>query len=441
MATGTPRSRVRVRALPPVASVGVYAGLQAAAGTVPWPLPLPAPLAAMLMLLTAMTAARALGASGAVDGVGDVVLRPGAGLLGKWLAVFFVPNLVMLPLAPAIPGADIVKVGGIVVVGFVFSLLSAAGVCLLLRAIVERITGRRPAKSIPGGATSAPPSTRLALLLAAGAAVALSLAAGSAVPTVAWKAYALVLTLLTFVVGQLFPRKLRVVVHPLVTCTFGTIAGMWLLGWVSGVGFTTSLASYYVRGAAFAQWGAGNLLAALCGPAIVTFAYQMDARRRLAASRAIEVVGTSIYATFAGLFGTAVVARLLKLSVPARILVLPRQVTAPLAIAIAEMLGANVALAASVVAMTGLLGANIGAAILSVLRVRDPVVRGLAVGAAAHGLGTAAMADEQEAFPFSALAMTLVGVFSTLLIVSPPIRALLLRVALGKLAGRPGAVL
>lgn len=165
---------------------------------------------------------------------------------------------------------------------------------------------------------------------------------------------------------------------------------------------------------------------------MITFAFTMDAQRKLARARAVEVVGASLSATLLSLFGTALTARALRMSPASRLLVLPRMITAPLAVAIAELLGANVGLAASVVALTGLLGANIGAGVLTVARVRDPVVRGLSVGAAAHGLGTAAMSDEGSAFPFAAIAMTLVGVFSTVLVAYSPFRALLIRVALGK---------
>lgn len=204
---------------------------------------------------------------------------------------------------------------------------------------------------------------------------------------------------------------------------------MALLGVVTGVGFAPTLANYYIRGGG---WGGGNVLAFLLGPAVITFAFTMDAQRKLALARIVEVVGTSLAATLVSLFGTAGAARLLRMTTPSRLLVIPRMITAPLAVAIAEMIGANVGIAASVVALTGLLGANIGAAVLSGLQVRDPVVRGLAVGASAHGLGTAAMSDEGSAFPFAALAMTLVGIFSTVLIAYVPFRALLIRVAIGK---------
>lgn len=217
--------------------------------------------------------------------------------------------------------------------------------------------------------------------------------------------------------------------HPLVTCTVGTIALMALLGAVSGTGFTNALAGYYIRGTG---WGGGNVLAALLGPAVITFAFTMDKHRVLALKRYVEVIGVSLFATFSSLFGTALFARAIKVSPQSRLLMMPRTITAPLAVPIASLLNANVALAASVVALTGLLGANLAATILSILGVRDPVIRGLSVGTSGHGLGTAAVSNEGATFAFSALSMTLVGIFSTLFVAYPPCRKLLLRVALGK---------
>ena len=81
--------------------------------------------------------------------------------------------------------------------------------------------------------------------------------------------------------------------------------------------------------------------------------------------------------------------------------------TATLAIAIAGMVGADASLAATLVAVTGLIVANFGRAILDALDVRGAVSRGLAMGVSGHGLGTAATADEPDAFPFAAIAMAL----------------------------------
>lgn len=46
-----------------------------------------------------------------------------------------------------------------------------------------------------------------------------------------------------------------------------------------------------------------------------------------------------------------------------------------------------------------------------------------------HGLGTAAMAEEPEAFPFAAISMTLVATISTILTSFPWLRRWLLFVA------------
>ncbi len=81
--------------------------------------------------------------------------------------------------------------------------------------------------------------------------------------------------------------------------------------------------------------------------------------------------------------------------------------------------------------VTGLLCANFGRAVLDTLGVESPVARGLAMGAAGHGLGTAAMAEEKEAFPFAAIAMALNAALSTVLVSVPTIRKLLLAAAGG----------
>lgn len=60
----------------------------------------------------------------------------------------------------------------------------------------------------------------------------------------------------------------------------------------------------------------------------------------------------------------------------------------------------------------------------------DPIVRGTAIGASAHGLGTAALGrDEPEALPVAALVFALVGVFSSIFVAIPPLKWLIMRLA------------
>ena len=178
--------------------------------------------------------------------------------------------------------------------------------------------------------------------------------------------------------------------------------------------------------------GAGDLLLFMLGPAVVALACQMYDRKQLMRDNIVEV-GTAVgVSSIGGLFGTALMVRLLNIANPVlRLCALSRNITSPLAMAIAGILGTDVSLAVSMVVITGLIGANFGASILDAAGVKDAVARGLGIGAAAHGLGTAAIANEKDAFPFAAIAMALTASSCTVLVSIPAVKRLLLKVAIG----------
>lgn len=431
-----------------VAGVAALSGVEKAAGAAlsAAGIAFPAALGGMLTLLAGLSAARVLSRDdAAVDAAVQAPLAPAGAALSRWLAVFFVPNLVMLPLAPALPAADVVRLALIVVAGWAASLFSSAALAAALRSLRPR-PAAAAAVAPPAGAPAAkvagppPPSDTLVASLGGAAALSLAIAVGggaAGLPVAAAygaaKVYSIALTLWTFCLGQRLPARVRAIVHPLVTCTAGTLAGLAVLAGLAGIPLAQALTGYCARGVAVASGaGGGDVLFGLLGPAVVSFALQMDARRGRIADRAVEVFGTTAGASAVALFGTALAVRLAGLSTVARVAALPRVVTAPLAVSIAAILGGNVGMTAGIVAVTGLLGAAAGRAALTAAGVVDPVVRGLATGCSAHGLGTAALVgDEPEAFAFSAIAMACVGVFSTGLVCVPAVRAALLALALG----------
>ncbi len=67
--------------------------------------------------------------------------------------------------------------------------------------------------------------------------------------------------------------------------------------------------------------------------------------------------------------------------------------------------------------ITGICGAVIGPWVLDRLRIRDRRARGLAMGTASHGIGTArAFAESETAGAFSGLAMGLNGMITAILV-------------------------
>ena len=97
----------------------------------------------------------------------------------------------------------------------------------------------------------------------------------------------------------------------------------------------------------------------------------------------------------------------------------PKSVTAPVAMGIAEKLGGYPSLTAVLVVATGTLGAITGVAVFRLLRIRDDVVCGIAMGVTSHGIGTArAFQISPVMGAFSGLAMAL-SAFATSLLLPP----------------------
>ncbi|MCF1184816.1 LrgB family protein [Marichromatium gracile] len=95
----------------------------------------------------------------------------------------------------------------------------------------------------------------------------------------------------------------------------------------------------------------------------------------------------------------------------------PKSVTTPVAMGIAEKLGGIPALTAALVVLTGLVGALFGVGVLRRLGIRDPAVIGVALGTAAHGIGTArAFQLGHREGAMAGLAMGLSAVLTALLL-------------------------
>jgi len=94
----------------------------------------------------------------------------------------------------------------------------------------------------------------------------------------------------------------------------------------------------------------------------------------------------------------------------------PKSVTTPIAIEIARLIGGNPALTTGLVVTTGMVGAMVGPGFLTLLRIDDPVARGVAVGTTSHATGTAQMLQEGETQgALSGVAMTVAAVFSAVI--------------------------
>lgn len=364
-------------------------------------------------------------------GAADKVQRaaaPGLDWVSRWLPLFYVPSLVVLPLAVrGIPGADLAKTLAVVVLGMPATLLATAAVAVAIRNAAKTPLGPPPPADAP-----APFSRRHyvgwgSVAAASGLAVAVS---GAAAPQPAVLLFLLASTILGYLGGVAAPAAFRSVIHPVISCAAAANAAVALVGAATGAGYDAALASYLTKGAAGAAFGAGDVLMSLLGVVILSYGFRIHAQRSLIARHRLEIGGAALGSAAFSMFATAAAARqVLGLSPEISRALVPRSVTIALALPIAQTLGAPASIAAAGVVLTGLLGANCAQALLDAAGYRDPIARGLATAGAAHGLGTAALArSEPDALPFCALGYALIGVAATLLASLPPVTAALLAI-------------
>lgn len=174
----------------------------------------------------------------------------------------------------------------------------------------------------------------------------------------------------------------------------------------------------YATATPYANYDRGaHLLTLLLGPAVVALGVplvqQLGEIRRHARAILVAIVAGSITGIVTGA-GIS-----LLLGAPANVVrsLAPRSVTTPIAMAIAARIGGIPSLSALVAIATGVIGGAIGPALLRAVGVRSRLATGLALGAAAHGLGTARAVEEGDVEgAASGMAMGLNGLVTALLV-------------------------
>jgi predicted murein hydrolase (TIGR00659 family) len=152
----------------------------------------------------------------------------------------------------------------------------------------------------------------------------------------------------------------------------------------------------------------GSLFLLLLGPATVALALPLYYERSLVRRSAGPIAAGLIAGSIASIVVAYLVTRWLGGSEELALSMAPKSATTPVSIALSETFGGIPALTAVFTILAGILGAVAGPALLSLLRFRDLRVRGLAVGAASHGIGTSrALEEHATEGAFSTLAMAL----------------------------------
>lgn len=161
----------------------------------------------------------------------------------------------------------------------------------------------------------------------------------------------------------------------------------------------------YYAGAQYLSWFLTPATVCLAIPLYEQFHLLVDNWNAVVAGIESGVL-TSLVTVFA-------MATIMGLSHQEYITLLPKSVTTAIGMGISEELGGYVAITTAVIIVTGVIG-NIFAEILCrIFRIREPIARGLAIGTAAHAVGTAkAMEMGEVEGAMSSLSIAVAGMLT-----------------------------
>ena len=185
---------------------------------------------------------------------------------------------------------------------------------------------------------------------------------------------------------------------------------LWSIAMIAGFLYTTDTGyDTYFEGAQFVHF--------LLGPATVALGIPLYRQFERVRKSAVAILASVLAGSLTAATSALLLGWLLEGQRESLLSLAPKSVTTPVAMGITEKMGGLPSLTAVLVILTGILGAMVGPALLSCLGVKDPTARGLAMGTASHGIGTARALQEGElSGAFSGLAMGLNAIATTLLL-------------------------
>jgi len=154
----------------------------------------------------------------------------------------------------------------------------------------------------------------------------------------------------------------------------------------------------------------------LLKPAIVALGVPLYLQLEQIKKQAMAIILSQLVACIVGVVSVVLVAQYLGASTQVILSLSPKSATTPIAIEVTRVLGGIPALSAIIVILTGIFGAVFGLAILRLVAVSSPIAQGLALGAAAHAVGTAhAMQSSRRLGAYSSIGLIVNGTLTGLL--------------------------
>ncbi len=192
--------------------------------------------------------------------------------------------------------------------------------------------------------------------------------------------------------------------HPLANPVLIAVVLVSLILLATGTSFPA-----YFAGAQFVHF--------LLGPATVALAVPLVRHLPQVKRAFVPMLAALLVGSATAIVSAVLLAKAFGLDRGATLALSPKSATAAIAMGIAEKIGAEPALTAVLVILTGITGAIVVTPLMNALRLKNYAARGFAAGLTSHGIGTArAFQVDPLAGTFAGIALGLNGLLTALLV-------------------------
>ena len=160
----------------------------------------------------------------------------------------------------------------------------------------------------------------------------------------------------------------------------------------------------------------GNMIVVFLGPATAVLALSIYTRLSILKKHLVPVLAGTLVGSVVSVSTVLVLCQIFHMDEVLTRSLIPKSVTTPFAIGISDSIGGNSSISVAAVVMTGILGASLAPFLIRLLKIRNPIAAGVAIGTASHAAGTAkALEIGETEGAMSGVAIGLSGVFTVIL--------------------------
>jgi len=209
--------------------------------------------------------------------------------------------------------------------------------------------------------------------------------------------FGVLLSLVAFEVGLLINRKTKLsVLNPLLIALCLIIIVLKVLN--------ISLEEYNVG---------GQIITFFLAPATVALAIPLYKNIQLLKKNALPILGGIFVGSSVGIISIILMAKAFHLDLVLGLSLIPKSITTPIGIEVSKQLGGIPEITVAAIIVTGLTGTIMAESIFKLLKIKDPVAVGIAIGTSAHALGTTKAIEIGEAEgAMSGLAIGIAGLMT-----------------------------